>query len=136
MVQTRLDPLVRLREREEERARLGLARALESVAAARSVLERAVELARRDALEAGSAADWELRQLAHERALRAVREAEDALAQAQRGAEEARTACEEAHRRTEAVRRVAEARREEALAELDRQERKLMDEIGARNWRQ
>lgn len=131
---TRLDPLVRLREREEERARLELARAIEATRLAREALEEARRAALRNEFAPGPAYEWEMRELAHRRALEEVERAKAALLEALEAEEAARRACEEAHKRLEAVRRVAEARKAEARAEAERQERKLLDEIGSRSW--
>lgn len=133
-MKTRLDPVLGLREKEEEAAAIALAAAAAKVQEALEALERAQLDARRNALESGSAADWDLRELAQERALARLEQARADHAAAVEAMEEARRALELAHQRTEAVRRVAEARRAEARAEADRKERKEMDELGTRSW--
>lgn len=133
-MKTRLDPVLRLREKEEEAAAIALAGAAAKVKEALEAVERATLEARRNALESGSAADWDLRELAQQRALERLERAKADHAAALTAEEEARRSLEVAHQRTEAVRRVADARRAEARAEADRKERKEMDELGARGW--
>ena len=76
MPKTRLDKLVQLREREEDDAAVDLARAQQTLHAARERLELAVEASRADGRAPGNAALWDLEENAHRRALQLVRKAE------------------------------------------------------------
>ena len=128
---TRLDAVVKIRDRAEESAKLALARSIQKVLEA----ERALKAAREQAMVidqgAGTAADWEIRQKARDRALAQIRHAEEAVRAALTAQKAARDAFENAHRKAEGVRRVAEAKREEMMREADRKERREFDEIAA-----
>ena len=126
---TRLDAVVKLRQRAEDAAKLALARARKDVAEAGAELERLRARARQDDRAAGCAAEWEVRQRARDRALAEIEKAEEALRQLRAREAEARNGYETAHRQLEAVRRVAESKRAEMAREADRKDRKTMDEI-------
>ncbi len=126
---TRLDAVVKLRERAEDSTKIALARARKEVAEAQAALERLRERARADDREAGDAADWEIRQRARDRALAEIKKAEEAVRQLKSREAAARQAYEAAHRQLEAVRRVAENKRAEMRREAERKDRKAMDEI-------
>ncbi len=128
---TRLDAVVRVRERSEDAAKVALARARMEVTRAASGLERLRERARHEDRQAGSAAQWEIRQAARDRAVAEIKRAEEALRALEAREVAARQAYEAAHRELEAVRRVAESKRAEMAREAGRKERKAMDEIAA-----
>jgi flagellar export protein FliJ len=127
---TRLDPLVKLKERAEERARRNLAKASQDLALIQSKLDQLRQLAAKDSQVSGSAADWELRDVAHARALSDIRKAEEGVAAAARREQTAREAYGAAYRELDAIRRAAEARRSELMLELETRERKELDELG------
>lgn len=129
MPRTRLDKLVQLREREEDDAAVGLARAQHTLHAARERLERAVEASRADGRAPGDAALWELEEAAHRRALQRVRVAEGEVSSAAVRREDASLTYREARQDAETVRRVADRKRAELLAELSRRERRHLDEV-------
>jgi len=131
MVRTPLDTVVRLREREEEKA-------AQSVAKAESAVRLAVE--RRDEAHARQmqddrarrdVSDWETSELAHHRALADEKSAEKELEQARRTASQVRATYTSAHQRAEGVRRVADARRQESIREENRVEAKQLDEVAS-----
>jgi flagellar export protein FliJ len=126
---TRLDVVVRLRQRAEDAAKLALGRARADVARAEEALEQMKDRAKANDGQAGIAADWEVRQAARDRALAEIKKAEEALRQLRAREAAARKAYEAAWRELEAVRRVAEAKRQEMAREAGRKERKEMDEV-------
>ena len=128
---TRLDAVERVRQRAEDSAKLALARARIEVARAEGELERLRERARLEDRQAGSAAQWEIRQAARDRALAEIKREEEALRALKAREAAAREAYEAAHRQFEAVRRVAEGKRAEMAREAGRKERKAMDEVAA-----
>lgn len=126
---TRLDPVVRLREREEQQARLRLAEAIRKTADAKQRLLdarlRYAEGLRTTAL----AAIWVVADDARGRALREVQRCEGDVTRAAAEEERVRAEFVAAHRAAEAVRRVRDARREEYRAEVARRERIEFDEL-------
>jgi flagellar export protein FliJ len=129
MVRTRLDKLVRIREREEDEALADLARAQSKLRAAHEKLASAVEAARADRRAPGDAALWDLEEAAHRRALQVVRHVQGEVAQATKGQNSAQGEYLSARQDAETVRRVAERKRGEIVQELDRKERRSVDEI-------
>jgi len=129
MPRTRLDKLVQLREREEDHAAVGLARAQHRLHAARERLERAVEASRADARVPGDAAHWELEEAAHGRALQLVRVAEGEVSSASVRREDASASYRDARQDAETVRRAADRKRAELILELSRRERRSLDEV-------
>lgn len=121
--------MVRLREREEDKAAQAVARAENALRAAQQKVEAAHERAMADFRRKNDIAQWELQELAQHRALaeekRAQREAETAA----KAAKEVRVQYTHAHQRAEVVRRVAESRRDEASREEARAETKQLDDI-------
>ncbi len=126
---TRLDTVFRLRETEEDRARLQLADAQRDVAAATDQLSAARARAVADHRKLDSAAHWTLIESAHARALQEARQAEHAVAQASDGLSQSRARYLGAHTRTEALRKAIETRRAEVVRAEAQAERKNMDEI-------
>lgn len=126
---TRLETVFRLRETEEDRARVALADAQRDVAAATDRLSAAAARAAADHRKLDSAAHWTLVETAHARALQEARQAEHAVQKASEGLSQSRARYLGAHTRTEALRKAIEARRAEVLREESQAERKSMDEI-------
>jgi flagellar export protein FliJ len=126
---TRLDTVFRLRETEEDRARLALADAQRDVATANDQLSAARVRAGADHRKLASAAHWSLIESSHARALQEARQAEHAVQKASDGLSQTRVRFLGAHTRTEALRKTIEARRAEVLREESQAERKYMDEI-------
>jgi len=126
---TRLDTVFRLRETEEDRARLAMADAQRLVAVATDAFSAAKARAVTDERREASAAHWSLVELAHTRALQEALQAERAMQTATDGLSQTRARYLGARTRTESLRRAIEARR----AEMDRAEvqaeQKHMDEI-------
>ncbi|MGC4120555.1 MAG: flagellar FliJ family protein [Myxococcales bacterium] len=130
-IKTRLDVVVKLRERAEDEAQRQLAQARAKTSAAEGALAKARERALADGRGSGDAALWHDADLARQRALREVEKAKEALRSCKVAEEAVRKAFEQRHREAEAVRRVAEARREEIRQQQDRAERKVLDELAA-----
>lgn len=126
---TRLDAVVKLRERDEDRARLDLAEAHRLVLAADRTAREAADVARQDDRARGCAADWQLAEHAHARALVEARQAERACHAASEKLGSSRQRYVGAHARAEALRRVVEARRFEVVREAEATERKHLDEV-------
>jgi len=126
---TRLDKVVQVRERAEDAALVGLARAREQVERAQCRLSSAVEASQRDARAVGPVELWQLEELQHRRALQAVRTAQHEVQRAAQQEAQALDGYSSARRGTEIVRRVQERRRAEILGEMEKRERKEIDEI-------
>ena len=126
----RLDAVVKLRERDESRARLDLAQAQQRASAAEKTAEEARTRAQKDNRRRGRAAEWVLAEVSHAESLRHAARAERAAQAAGQQLQSSRQSYNSAYRRAESLRRLAETRRAELVAEGDRQERKHLDEIG------
>ena len=126
---TRLDKVVQIRKRVEDDALAGLVRARATVEIARDRLAQAVEATRRDARAAGPVELWHLDEMAHRRALQAVRSAESEVKEAARGEASARDGYVAARQDKEIVCRVQERRRSELTLQLEKRERRDADEI-------
>jgi flagellar export protein FliJ len=131
MVRTRLDTVVEVKERLEDRAVEALARAESAVSAAQRRADEARQLAQKDFRSRASLEQWEVMELAHHRAVGDAKKAEKELAALQKSAEKVREAYVKAHQQAEVVRRVAESRRSELLLEMNRSEDKLLDEAAS-----
>jgi flagellar biosynthesis chaperone FliJ len=129
MVTVKLDVVVKVKEREEERRLEALAAARRHVAQAREALEAAQERARAELCASGRAADFCLYEAARARAQEAVKAATAALTRARQGEEAARQAWVAARSQADAVRRAAETRRREVLQLAESRERKREDEL-------
>ena len=135
---TRLDAVVRIREVDEDRAKLTLAEAQRLARDAAAAVRSAAARAHVDERRGGTAADWAIVESAHIRALQDARQAEhDERAAAEKlGASRAHYVG--ARTRAEALRRVLEARRSEMRVAERSAERKAMDEVATllygRRW--
>jgi flagellar export protein FliJ len=126
---TRLDAVVKLRERDEDKARRDLADAQRHAQAADQALRDAESKARHDARARGTAAHWELADHAHARALVEARQAERAANAATERLGSSRTHYAGVRARAEAARRIVEVRRAEVVSQAESAERKQLDEI-------
>ena len=126
---TRLDKVVEIRKRAEDHALVGLARARVAVETARERLTEAAQATRRDTRRSGPVELWQLDELAHRRALQALRVAEGQMQQAARSEESARDGYVSARQDKQVVQRVRERRRAELALEAQRRERRDADEI-------
>lgn len=129
MATTRLDRLVRFRERAEGDALVDLAAAQRDLRAAVERLEEAVAAARVDRRAPGSAALWELGEAAHRRALQAVRARQGDLGAAADRRDAASSDYRDAHQDAEAMRRAAERKRAERARAAERRETRAADEL-------
>jgi flagellar protein FliJ len=127
---TRLDVVVKLRERDEDKAKLVLADSERALKKAEEDAARALAATRQDLRVSGSAADWQLLDAAHGRALHDAAEAAKAAGAAHQHLEQSREVYSSAYKRAETIRRVAETRRAELVAEAEGKDRKEMDELG------
>ena len=127
---TRLDPVIKIEEKNEERKLHEMAEANRNVKSAEEALVGARDAARTDHRRAAPATDWMLAEIAHTRALSEVRKAERAVKLATDAEGAARGAYTVAHSKAEALRRVAQARVDEILAAREKAESKELDEIG------
>jgi hypothetical protein len=133
-MRTRLDAVVTVRERSEEKA---LRKVVEAEVHARTAAEKAEALRAAtlvDHRRTADAATWELLEAAHVRAISDARRAQKDAEQAQVQVGKVRLVYTAAHQQAEVVRRVADARREEARKELDRAEDKQLDEVASLLW--
>jgi len=126
---TRLDRLVTVRERSEERALETLAHAQTTVTGASQRLAGARQRSRADGRATGAAELWVLEEIAHLRTLQLVQRAEGDLAQALRKEQTAKAGYSAAHKNAEVVRRAQDKKRVEITDERDRRERQAFDEL-------
>jgi flagellar export protein FliJ len=126
---TRLDPLVRMRERHEESALEGLARAQRSLGLAHERLRSARAQASADQRGSGDSSMWAAEEAAHARVVHEVRGAEHEVQKATGGEHAARTAYERAWRDAEASRRLREKARRAIVHEAERREQKALDDL-------
>lgn len=129
MVAVRLDVVVKVKQREEDRRLERFSSDLRVVEDAKHALQRAEDAARRDNRVTGLAAVWSLEEAARQRAVAQLATARETLSQAAKVAEQSRAEWARARNSAEAVRRVADARREEVVRELDRRESRALDEL-------
>ncbi len=128
---TRLDAVVRLKERDEERTRLELVRTAEATRRAKAAAEEALARTRQDSRKKDSAAVWEMHEAAHASALREAKLAADRANESRKHEDAAREKHQVARRNAEALRRVVETKREEIVQDQRRQERRESDEIAS-----
>jgi flagellar export protein FliJ len=126
---TRLDAVVKVREREEDTARIQLSEDQRKQLAAAAALEEAKARARHDARTSGRAVDWDLADRAHQRALLDARLAEHAANAATEKVGNSRDKYVAAYAKAEAMRRVVETRRADIIKEREKAEAKRMDEM-------
>jgi flagellar export protein FliJ len=131
MIRTRLDTVVTVKERAEEKAGQDLVKAEAAVERARIEVEDAKRQAARDHRGRTDASNWEMTEAAHHRALTQAQNAQRHLEALQKSAALLRSQYVNAHRAAEVVRRVATSRREEVAREADRVETKALDEASA-----
>jgi flagellar export protein FliJ len=126
---TRLDAVVKIRERDEDTARIQLSEDQRKQLAAVAALEEAKARAREDARSSGRAMDWELADRAHQRALLDARLAEHAVTAAAQKVETSRAQYVGAYSKAEAMRRIVETRRADMAKEAEKKESKQLDEM-------
>ncbi len=131
MAAHRLAAVVRLRERAEKDALERLGAAVLQTAHARDALDEARRRASVDRRGAAEVRNWELAEVDHQLALKALRAAQESLAQALKAEDEARARHLSAYRDAEVVRRLAAARESDARTEEEKRERKALDEIAS-----
>ncbi|MFT3709068.1 MAG: flagellar FliJ family protein [Archangium sp.] len=134
MIRTRLDVVVQVKERVEEKAGLALAKAETAVRSAQDRLEVAKQNAKADHRARGDVSQWEMQELAHRRALSDVSKANKEVESLKKSAETVRAHFVNANRAAEVVRRVADARRDELMKEQARNEDKQLDEAASMLW--
>jgi flagellar export protein FliJ len=125
---TRLDKVVQIRKRAEDDALAGLARARAALDCARDRLAQAMRATQCDARAPGPVELWHIDELAHRRAIQALRSAESEIGKAARLESSARDGYTAARQDQEVVRRVQERRRAEMVFELERREQRDADE--------
>ncbi len=133
---TRLDRLVQLREKQEDDALVGLARARAHVDEARARLQLAEHAARADGRARDRAELWQLEEAAHRRALQVVRRAQGEVSAAVDRHQTASVGYREARQDAEAMRRVAERKRAELVQVETRRERRAADEVATLRFNQ
>ncbi|MDP2270575.1 MAG: hypothetical protein Q8N23_35175 [Archangium sp.] len=131
MVRTRLDAVVQVKERVEEKAGQALARVESAVTIAKEKVEVAKRVAAQDFRARSDISQWEVAELAHHRAVADAKKAQKDLETLQKSALVVRATYVSAHQSAEVVRRVATTRREEAERELNRIEDKALDEAAS-----
>jgi flagellar export protein FliJ len=129
MLKTRLDPLVRWKEREVERAKLALAVRLKSLAIAQEhIAETSAQLGRLPTA-ATSVDELDLLERAIARGRADLDAARKEWAEADQALRKSQAAYAEIHRQAETFRRANERQRAALIQEIERQERKTLDEI-------
>jgi len=121
---------VKLEEQNEERRLQELGEAGRRLQSAESLLAASRARAAADQRRRAAAADWQLAELAHGRALSDVRAAEQAAATAAAASSTSRDRYVAAYTRAESLRRVAATRAQEILDSRENAERKELDELG------
>lgn len=135
-LRTRLDPVVKLREREEKSSREHLARATAEAQSAFARVTQTQASVNRDERRSADVAEWAMLDAAHCQARTELHRAQAKLESATVNVGAARAAHTTAHSRAEAVRRAAEARRAEHQQEQARAESRELDEVGSLlHWR-
>ncbi len=126
---TRLDPAVKLQEHREENSLHDLAKASRAAAEADETLRVAHARARHDHRQVGTAADWQLAEHAHTRALADVAVAERSAKTATQAVGASRSVYTTIHAKAEALRRLQLTRREDAIRAIDASERKSSEDL-------
>jgi len=128
-LKTRLDPLVKWKEREVERAKLGLAVRLKALAVAQErIAEISGQLGRLPS-QATSVDELELLDRAVARGRSDLEAAKKEWAAADQELRRSQEAYAQIHRQAETFRRANERQRAVLIQEIERQERKTLDEI-------
>jgi len=127
---TRLDRLVQIRERSEDRALSNLAKAREMLGRAQQGLSRAVAAAAADHRTQSDAARWAVEEAAHIRARQGVNVARGEVSQAAAGEAMARQGYLAARQQAESARRVVDRKRAEIRRGLAKADAKQLDELG------
>ncbi len=125
----RLDAVVKLRERDEDRARRELADAQRQAADADRALHDANALARLDERGRGSAAEWQIAEAAHWRGIVEQRQAEGAARAAGERLGRSQAHYSGVRARAEVVRRVVAGRRHEIVRQAAVAEQKTLDSL-------
>ena len=126
---TRLDPLVKWKERQVERAKLELAVRLKALAIAQErIAETAAQLERLPS-QATSVDDLELLDRAVARGRADLETAKKEWAVADQALRKSQVGYAEVHRQAETFRRANERQRAVLIQEIERRERKTLDEI-------
>lgn len=134
MIRTRLDVVVKVKERAEEKAGQALANAERAVRSAQERLEVAKARTSQDSRARADVSQWAVQELAHHRALLDANKAKQEVDQLKKAAETVRAHYVSANRAAEVVRRVADARRDELMKEAARNEDKQLDEAASMLW--
>jgi flagellar export protein FliJ len=128
-LKTRLDPLVKWKEREVERAKLALAERLKALAIAQERIgEAQAQLARLPA-SVTSVDDLELIERAVARGRSDLDAARKQWAEADQSLRKSQEAFTQVHRQAETFRRASERQRALLIQAIEKQERKTLDEI-------
>lgn len=133
-MRTRLDAVVRVREREEERALESVAKAEARARAASERVEQLMAAANTDARAKGDASTWQLVEAAQVKALADAKRAQVERDRLQLEVAKVRVVYTSAHQKAEVVRRAAEHRREDQRREEARVEDKALDEVASMLW--
>ena len=129
MPKTRLDPLVKWKERQVERAKLELAVRLKALAIAQERISETVAQLGRLPSQATSVNDLELLDRAVARGRADLEAAKKEWAVADQALRQSQAGYVEVHRQAETFRRASERQRAVLIQEIERRERKTLDEI-------
>jgi flagellar export protein FliJ len=128
---TRLDPLLKLKEREQQRRLVDLSNATRALQAAQQRVEDLRRAAARSDLQSGPVELWMLREESHQRALRELQRAREAVTATDKACQVARAAFLTAKRTVETFRKATERKRAEIVREIERSEQKTLEEMAA-----
>jgi flagellar export protein FliJ len=126
---TRLDPLVKWKEREVERAKLALAERLRTLAVAQERIEEAQAQLGRLPAQVTSVDELELIERAVARGRADLDAARKQWAEADQLLRKSQEAFTQVHRQAETFRRASERQRALLIQAIEKQERKTLDEI-------
>lgn len=126
---SRLDVVVKVKQREQDRKLESFADALGTWRTARQAVEIETRHASVPQCEAGTAADWQLTDSVRAQALRRLDEAQVRFDAAEGAVSDAREAYAVARGRTESVQRLAQTRSLERRGELEKGEARANDEL-------
>jgi len=129
MLKTRLDPLVKWKEREVERAKLALAERLKALAMAQERVEGTSAQLGKLPSQATSADELDLLERAVARGRADLAAARQEWASADQALRQSQRAFAEIHRQAETSRRASDRQRAALIQEIERRERKTLDEI-------